>query len=183
MASLQIIQNLIDQIPALLQEVRDLRPANTGAPVWQDPSYNAEDIQTLEAHLTEWAGTTEATLKEELGREPAQTFRQTWNTHHRDLTYKDSLNRKLQDSRTHLCNLLAAHKEVADTQAALTDLWALIHPAIEDAARRHFEAKDYNSAIQTAAKVVKADIEPPYSREDALRKLIAVSIPMYQAEN
>jgi predicted esterase YcpF (UPF0227 family) len=183
MASLQIIQNLIDQIPALLQEVADLRPANTGTPVWQEPSYSVEDIQTLEAHLTNWASTTEATLKEELGREPAQTFRQTWNTRHRDLPYKKSLQQKLLDSRKHLQTLLAAHQEILQAQSALTDIWALIHPAIEDAARRLFESKDYNSAIQTAAKVVKADIEPPYSREDALRKLIAVSIPMCQAEN
>lgn len=123
-----------------------------------------------------------ATLKEELGREPAQTFRQTWHTRQRDLTYKDSLNRKLQDSRKYLNTLLAAHAEIQQAQSTLTDIWALIHPAIEDAARRHFEAKVYNRSIQAAAKVAKADIEPPYSREDALRKLIAVSIPMYQAE-
>lgn len=187
MADLQRIQNQIDQIPALLQDVADLKPVPGPKSVLAfgplEPSYVAEDLITLETHIEEWKAATAEILREECGKEDTNRFLTPWSAPIRPLSYKDYFTKKLQNSGKYLRTLIVTLKEKEQYRAALNDIWALIHPAIEDAARRHFEAKDYNSAIQTAAKVVKADIEPPYSREDALRKLIAVSIPMYQAEN
>lgn len=156
MADIQRIQNQIDQIPALLQEVADLKPCSGQNTV--EPSFNAEDIVSLETHVGEWKATTAEILREECGKEDATRFLNPWSAPIRPLSYKEHFTKKLQNSGKYLRTLIVTLKENEQYRAALNDIWALVHPDIEAISRKRFEEQFYADAVEAACKALNARV-------------------------
>lgn len=162
MADLQRIQNQIDQIPALLQDVADLKPVPgpKSVPAFGplEPSYAAEDLITLETHIEEWKAATAEILREECGKEDTTRFLNLWSAPIRPLSYKEHFTKKLQNSGKYLRTLIVTLKEKEQYRTTLNDIWALVHPDIEAISRKRFEEQFYADAVEAACKALNARV-------------------------
>jgi len=123
MADLKKIQDCIDQITPLIEEVEALQPVTKGrfggTPV--EPTYLADDINTLKEKIDTWHAVTAQILVNEVGDSNSQLFdfSSRWRAPIRAYDYKTSLKRKLERARSDLRILLAVAKEKGeDTPAA-----------------------------------------------------------------
>lgn len=163
MANLQRIQERIDMIPSLIQEVESLRPVSAvGGPAIVEPSFAVEDIQNINDILNHWEAITAEIVAQEVGdTDPfLYDFGSHWRAPFRNYSYKDGLKQKLKRAHTDLRILLDVAKErerVAPT-IPKNDIWALIHPDLEEQAKKRIDNGLYADAVEFACKELNAKV-------------------------